>query len=65
MMTLVLFGCLLLLNISFIVLVYVQDCKEKKRKKMIEKRKKEYLERQEEKNKQRSDFLTFSTLGGN
>jgi len=49
MMTLVLFGCLLLLNIIFIVLVYVQDCKEKKRKKMIEKRKKEYLERQEEK----------------
>jgi len=46
-MTLVFFSCLILLNISFIVLVYVQACKEKKRKKMLEQRKKEYLERQE------------------
>lgn len=39
------FGALVLLNAAFIVWVFVQDCKAKRRKKLLEKRKNEYHEK--------------------
>ena len=45
------FGALVLLNAAFIFWVAVQDCKAKRRKKLLEKRKKEYEEKTEKRKK--------------